>query len=77
MIALATPPFTPAAQKLWNAIPPVHQEQILDNVYCRHCRGAVRMVDYTGTVDQGDLRLQGRCAACGGLVVHIVETSGR
>jgi hypothetical protein len=77
MIAPATPPFTLAAQKLWDTIAPVHQERILENVFRTRCAGSVGMVHYTGTVKQGDIRLEGQCAVCGHTVVRIVETSGR
>jgi hypothetical protein len=59
MIAPATPPLTPAAQKLWDTIAPEHQERILDNVFCTRCARSVRMVHFTGTMKAGDIRLKG------------------
>jgi hypothetical protein len=67
--------FTPMAEALWSIIPNRDREKILANVFCRKCREAVQMVDYTGTAEKGDLILEGKCAGCGHKVVRLVETS--
>ena len=67
--------FTPAAQRLWDAIPVEAKHSILDNVWCAHCRTSRRMRDYTGAVERGDIHLQGLCVECGHVVARIVETS--
>ena len=69
--------FTTEAAIVWGTIPLIIQQRILDNVFCTRCAGSVRMVHYTGTVKQGDIRLEGQCATCGHTVVRIVETSER
>jgi len=42
------PLFTPAAQLLWDAIPPHFQERLLRNVSCPHCDDMTTMTDGTG-----------------------------
>lgn len=69
------PQFSPEAAKLWEEIPVEFQEEILDNVFCSHCRDVVRIVDYSGSVVSGDLRLKGNCAICGNQVARLVEGS--
>jgi hypothetical protein len=69
------PQFSPEAAKLWEEIPVEFQEEILDNVFCSHCRDAVRIIDYSGSVVSGDLRLKGNCAICGNQVARLVEGS--
>ena len=44
------PPFTPAAQILWDAIPSHFQEQVLHNVWCPHCGDMTTMTNFTGEV---------------------------
>ncbi len=68
--------FTTQAAVLWGAIPLEAQERILKNVFCIKCRTAVKIVNFTGTVEKnGDLILEGSCAVCGQKVVRVVETS--
>jgi len=66
-----------SAEILWASVPPQHQEAILENVWCGHCREAVRIVDYTVGEIRGDVLLDGHCAVCGGRVRRHVETSQR
>ncbi|MGE9293360.1 MAG: hypothetical protein ACQKBW_07085, partial [Puniceicoccales bacterium] len=73
MIAKARHHFTPRAQAVWDEIPTEGQEAILDNVWCGDCRDATRIEDYTGTWDDGEIRLQGFCSVCGHVCVRIVE----
>ncbi len=69
------PQLSPDAAKLWEEISVEFQEEILDNVFCSHCRDAVRIVDYSGSVVSGDLLLKGNCAICGHDVASLVEGS--
>ena len=69
------PQFSPEAAKLWEEIPVECQEEILDNVFCSHCRDSVRIIDYSGSVASGDLLLKGSCAICGHDVARLVEGS--
>lgn len=66
-------PFAPAAQPLWDDISPVVQQSILDHVWCGHCRTSRRIEDFTGVPEHGGIRLQGFCAACGHVVVRLIE----
>src|SRR5678815_5846982 len=67
------PPFTPAAQILWDATPLHFQERILQNVSCPHCDDMTTMTDITGEVHGKSLVLQGRCVTCGGKVARVLE----
>ena len=66
-------PFTPAAQLLWDAIPPHFQERILHNVSCPHCQDMTTMTDFTGEVHGRSLVLRGMCVACRGKVARVLE----
>ena len=65
--------FTPQATKSWNTIPVEFQEKILENVFCSQCRVAVRIINYTGAIKDGDLLLRGNCAVCEHEVVRLLE----
>src|SRR5215510_13221747 len=65
--------FTPAAQRLWDAIPLYFQERVLHNVWCPHCRAMTTMTDFTGEVHGKSLVLRGRCVTCRGRVARVLE----
>ena len=67
------PSFTPAAQILWNAIPPHFREQVLHNVWCPHCGDMTVMTDLTGEVHGKSLVLRGTCVTCRGRVARVME----
>jgi hypothetical protein len=68
--------FTTQAAVLWGAIPIEAQKRVLAAVFCVKCRGAVQIVNYSGTVAKnGDLILDGSCAVCGHGVTRTLETS--
>ena len=67
------PSFTPAAQILWDAIPPHFQERILHNVWCPHCSDMTTMTDFTGEVHGRSLVLHGTCVTCRGKVARVLE----
>jgi len=67
------PPFTPAAQTLWDAVPPHFQERILHNVWCPHCGDMTTMTDFTGEVHGKSLVLRGACVSCHGKVARVLE----
>jgi hypothetical protein len=67
--------FTPKAQKLWGKVPAWAQEKILSNVWCGECRGAVKMVDFSGKVVGNDIVLSGMCQVCKSPVTRVVESN--
>ena len=67
------PRLTKQATKFWNAMPSHARAQILANVYCVQCRGAVSITDVSGTLKRGDLVLEGKCGECGHAVARLVE----
>ena len=67
------PPFTPAAQILWSAIPQHFQEQVLHNVWCPHCGDMTTMTDFTGEVHGKSLVLRGTCVTCRRKVARVLE----
>lgn len=66
-------PFTPEAAKRWGRIPEWAQQQILQNVFCVTCRGAVPMMLETARLKKRDLILNGKCQHCGKAVARLVE----
>jgi len=75
MTVLKFPQFTPAAAKFWAEIPVHFKKEILANVYCSHCRGSVKIVNYSGSIKSDYLFLIGNCASCGHEVARLVEGS--
>ena len=73
MTSTDSPRLTKQASKFWNAMPSHARDQILSNVYCVQCRGAVSIVNVTGTLERGNLVLKGSCAKCGHKVARLVE----
>jgi RNase P subunit RPR2 len=67
--------FTAEAALLWGAIPPEAQKRILKNTFCAKCNILVEIVNYYGTVKNGDLILDGTCAFCGHAAARVVEAS--
>lgn len=67
-------PFTPEAAKRWERIPEWAQQQILRNVFCVTCRGAVPMVLETARMMKRELILNGKCQHCGNAVARLVES---
>jgi len=73
--AMSKGKFTTEAALLWGGIPVEIQKRILKNAFCAKCHVVVELVDYTGTVENGDLVLDGSCAVCGHAAARVVETS--
>lgn len=67
--------FTTEAALLWGGIPVAIQKRILKSAFCAKCNILVEIVNYSGTVENGDLILDGDCAFCGHAAARVVETS--
>jgi hypothetical protein len=67
--------FTTEAALLWGGIPVAMQKRILKSALCAKCNIMVEIVNYSGTVENGDLILDGDCAFCGHAAARVVETS--
>ena len=67
--------FTTEAALLWGGIPIAQQRRILKSACCAKCDTFVEIVNYYGTVKDGDLCLDGDCAVCGHAAARVVETS--
>ena len=67
------PPFTPAAQILWDVISPHFQERVLHNASCPHYDDMTTMTEFTGEVHGRSLVLRGRCVTCRGKVARVLE----
>jgi len=65
--------FTPSAAKRWKKIPKWMQENILANVWCGNCTGAVQIVLETASMEKRSLILRGKCKTCGKNVCRLVE----
>jgi hypothetical protein len=75
MAIIAFPEFSQQAAAFWANIDTQQRARILDNVFCGHCRGAVEIVAYSGSMMSSDLLLKGKCAKCGNDVARLVEGS--
>jgi len=67
------PSFTPQARQLWENVPAHIRPKLLSNVYCGECRGATTIVNYSGSVKQGLLVLEGSCQQCGSEVARVID----
>jgi hypothetical protein len=65
--------FSPEAMQKFNKIPDDIKSKILSNVYCSKCKDTVKIVDFEGFIDSGDLILQGKCAVCSNKVARLIE----
>lgn len=57
----------------WRKVPKNIREKILSNVFCSNCKCAVKVVDYSIEEDKIGLIIKGKCEACDGIVVRVVE----
>jgi hypothetical protein len=67
--------FTTEADVLWASIPVEVQKRILKKALCAKCNLLVEIVNYYGTVENGDLILDGDCAFCGHAAARVIEAS--
>lgn len=65
--------FDKKAMQKFNQIPDDVKSKILSNVYCSSCKDAVKVVDFTATIDGADLLLSGKCERCSGEVARLIE----
>lgn len=65
--------FTSEARMLWDAVPHDRQAHIVNSVFCTGCMGTCTMTDYVGSLDDGILILNGKCAKCGRGVTRVVH----
>jgi hypothetical protein len=70
---MADEPTNFSAELQWSALSAEVRERILDNVWCSHCRDAVRIVNYAVLSKPGGIILDGICATCGNRVRRFVE----
>jgi hypothetical protein len=73
MTVESIPKFTPAAAKLWEAIPAETRKMLLSNVWCGTCGHEVTITNFSGTVKGGDLLLVGFCSECHGDVARLIN----
>ena len=67
--------FTPEAALLWGTILAEAKKRILKSAICAKCNTFVELVNYYGTVEKGDLILEGDCSVCGHAAARVVEFS--
>ena len=65
--------FTPAAKKIWQAIPADLRLKILNNVWCVQCKDMTGIGKVSGKVESGMLVLRGVCTRCRGEVARVIE----
>jgi hypothetical protein len=67
------PELTRDAKRRWDRVPESIRKEILDNVWCPHCRGGSSMQLREGKMSGCSLVLQGVCKKCGGETARVVE----
>lgn len=72
MTVESIPKFADPAAKLWATVPAHAKKPLLSNVWCVQCCHAVTITDFAGTVERGDLLLQGLCSECRGDVARVI-----
>jgi hypothetical protein len=70
------PQFAPAAKALWQQIPAAVQKEIMDNVWCGHCRAVTAIRIQKGKMSGTSLVLSGICKKCSNPVARVVEPDG-
>jgi hypothetical protein len=61
------------ALQIWKGIPQTTRDMLTQNVWCSHCKDAVRIVEYSIMDDKYGLVLNGACGRCGNMVARVVE----
>lgn len=65
------------AEHRWRKIPKHAQQAILANVWCSSCRKGNPVSDFVLTEDDDLVIIRGKCSACGGEVVRVIEDESR
>lgn len=68
------PRFTIDAKRRWDQVQESIRKEILDSVFCSHCRGGSPMQLRGGEMSGRSLVLQGTCKKCGGEVARVIES---
>lgn len=71
--AIALPKFTANAKKRWNEVSELFRKEILDNVWCPHCKTGTSMHLSEGKMSGRSLVLRGVCKICSGEVARVIE----
>ncbi|GHA63869.1 hypothetical protein GCM10009007_00200 [Formosimonas limnophila] len=72
-MTLKLPKFAPQAAQLWSLLSIDDKRNILENVYCSHCKNVTTMFNASGKAEKGSLILNGQCAVCMNPVGRYIE----
>jgi Zn finger protein HypA/HybF involved in hydrogenase expression len=67
------PKLTAAAKKRWSQVPEMIRRDIMDNVWCTHCRIGTPMQLREGEMIGRSLVLRGICKKCGSEAARLIE----
>jgi hypothetical protein len=67
--------FSHQAKHFWERIPENNRKSLLANVWCGRCADSTTIVNFRGTIEDGDLILRGFCSQCGTEVGRLIEGS--
>jgi hypothetical protein len=73
MKTLPFPKLSGVAQKRWNQVPEMVRKDIMDQVWCTHCRNSTPVQLREGEKSGRFLVLQGTCKKCGSKVSRVIE----
>lgn len=63
------------AKRRWSQVPESFRKEILDSVWCSHCKTGTPMQLRDGKMSGRSLILQGTCKNCGGEAARVIEPS--
>lgn len=69
------PKFSGLAAERWATIPSDLKKLLLSNVWCGNCRQEVTITNFSGTIKNGDLLLEGLCSECKSVAARVIEKS--
>jgi Domain of unknown function (DUF6429) len=69
------PKLTNDAKRRWNQVPESIRKEILDSVWCGHCKTGTPLQLREGKMSGRSLVLQGTCKKCGGEAARVIEPS--
>ena len=71
--SIPLPKLTAEAKRRWEQIPERVRKEILDSVWCAHCKTGTPLQLREGKMSGGSLVLRGLCTKCGGQAARVIE----
>ena len=75
LMRMSSERFTTEAALFWGGLSVDLQKRILKSALCAKCNTYVEIVNYYGSVKDGDLCLDGDCVVCGHASARVMEAA--